>query len=164
MKGREQRFNIGGASVVLIFIVCAMSVSAVLSLRASYHEYKLASKSREAVKNYYIADGKAEEIYAQIHELTQNYIRGDIDIKADEFYQRLNGIPNVTMVSKSDDILNYQVEIDESSVLKVELRLNIQATENTRGKIDVESWKLVHVAQGIYEDAVYELWDGIIEE
>ncbi len=91
-------------------------------------------------------------------------IRGDIDIKADDFYQRLNDIPNVTMVSKSDDMLNYQVEIDESSVLKVELRLNIQATENTRGKIDVESWKLVHVAQGIYEDAVYELWDGIIEE
>jgi len=64
MKKRKLSFtSVGGSSILTIFAVLCFLVFALLSLSTAKANYNLSEKS---VNNYYAADTKAEEIYAQI--------------------------------------------------------------------------------------------------
>lgn len=73
MKTQEKttvfRMNIGGASIILILVVISMCIFAILSVRASYNELKLARNSRDYVEEYYRADAKAERFVAGISKM-----------------------------------------------------------------------------------------------
>lgn len=60
--------NIGGASIILILVVISMCIFAILSVRASYNDLKLARNSREYVEEYYKADAQAERFVAVIRQ------------------------------------------------------------------------------------------------
>ena len=67
MKKRKLSFtSVGGSSILTIFAVLCFLVFALLSLSTAKANYNLSEKSVKAVKNYYAADTKAEEVYAQI--------------------------------------------------------------------------------------------------
>ena len=67
MKKRKLSFtSVGGSSILTIFAVLCFLVFALLSLSTAKANYNLSEKSVKAVNNYYAADTKAEEVYAQI--------------------------------------------------------------------------------------------------
>lgn len=69
MKKRKMSFtSVGGSSILTIFAVLCFIVFALLSLSTAKADHVLASKSVEAVSNYYQADTQAEEILAQIRQ------------------------------------------------------------------------------------------------
>lgn len=69
MKKRKLSFtSVGGSSILTIFAVLCFLVFALLSLSTAKANYTLSEKSVKAVSNYYKADTKAEEIFAQIRE------------------------------------------------------------------------------------------------
>ncbi len=65
----KNRMNTGGALVILVILVVAMSLFAVLAIRSSLNEKKLSLKTKEGIENYYMLDAEAERIYARIDEI-----------------------------------------------------------------------------------------------
>ena len=55
---------LGGASLLVIFAVLALTVFALLSLSTVRADVRLGDASAQAVVNYYAADGRAQEILA----------------------------------------------------------------------------------------------------
>ena len=65
----KSRMNTGGALVILVILVVAMSLFAVLAIQSSLNEKKLSNKTKEGIENYYKLDAEAERIYARIDEI-----------------------------------------------------------------------------------------------
>ena len=65
----KNRMNIGGALVILVILVVAMSLFAVLAIQSSLNEKKLSTKTKEGIENYYKLDAEAERVYARIDEI-----------------------------------------------------------------------------------------------
>ena len=65
----KNRMNTGGALVILVLLVVAMSLFAVLAIQSSLNEKKLSTKTKEGIENYYKLDAEAERVYARIDEI-----------------------------------------------------------------------------------------------
>lgn len=65
----KNRINSGGALVILVILVVAMSLFAVLAIQSSLNEKKLSIKTEESVQDYYMLDAEAERVYARIDEI-----------------------------------------------------------------------------------------------
>ncbi|MDD5936961.1 MAG: hypothetical protein PUC65_15595 [Clostridiales bacterium] len=149
--------NIGGASILLILAIFALTVFAVLSLRASYHEVKMSEKTRDTIEEYYAADAKAEEILMQISE-TLKQQEGAIDFSS--LSEKLSGIDSLE-IDEITHILTYTVSMNYNSTLEIKLKLPINAREGVK----VHSWRMLSTEQGDYDDSgVEDIWDGILEE
>ena len=57
---------VGGSSLLVMFSVLCLTVFALLALSTVQAEGRLSQKTAQAVKEYYAADGRAEEIYARL--------------------------------------------------------------------------------------------------
>lgn len=58
----------GASSMLVIFAVLCMTIFAILSLSTVMADGRLADASAKAVEDYYEADGKAEEVLAQLRQ------------------------------------------------------------------------------------------------
>ena len=65
----KNRMNTGGALVILVILVVAMSLFAVLAIQSSLNEKKLSLKTKEGIENFYKLDAEAERVYARIDEI-----------------------------------------------------------------------------------------------
>jgi hypothetical protein len=154
---QSHRINIGGAYIVLILTVFALTIFAILSIRTSYHELKLTEKSRDSVVKYYAADSKAEELLAIISDTIYN-VQSD-NIKSNENYKKeLQKIKEVTLVNLQKGIVNYEVQATDVSSIQVELLLD-DAINNTH--FNIQSWKLVPIQQTGYDEENIDSWNGL---
>ena len=89
----KRRINSGGALVILVILVVAMSIFAILAVQSSLNEKKLSTKTDESIRNYYRMDAEAERVYAKIDEIikTSEDLTGDLaklkelkDVKPDD--------------------------------------------------------------------------------
>lgn len=85
MSKREAPPAIGGSSLLVIFAVLCLTIFALLGLSTVLAEQRLAEASQEAVKNYYAADVRAEEILAQ---LRQGVAVDGVEINGDTYSYR----------------------------------------------------------------------------
>lgn len=155
------RFNIGGASIVLILVVLALSVFALLSVRASFHERRLAQKTAEAAAAYYAADGTAEEIYGAAVGLLDGITEEDDRKEAlSELFLKDGRAYNVVF---EEDGIHYEVPVTEFSKLVVELKYSMKSGPERGTGLQVAAWKLVNEEQGDYGEAEIEIWDGEVE-
>jgi len=158
MKARgNYRFNIGGASIILILIVFALTVFAILSIKASYHELKLAQKTKEAVEEYYIADSTAEDLIKEVNTILDANKNKSTYTTELEWFDELKAIEGLKDLWFHNNILSYEVYIGEYGVLQVQLELN-DRTDYKNG-IEVLSWKMVAHEQSNYGESL-NLWEG----
>ena len=66
MKKSDTPTAVGGSSLLVIFVILCLTVFAVLSLSSVRADGRLSEASGSAVRAYYEADCKAEEILAQL--------------------------------------------------------------------------------------------------
>ena len=64
--------SVGTPSILLVLLVFVLSVFALLSIRASANEQKLADKTAKSVKEYYAADAKAEYALGYIDSVLES--------------------------------------------------------------------------------------------
>lgn len=146
--------NIGGASILLVLAIFSLTVFAVLSLRASYHELKMSEKTRDSVQAFYEADAKAEEYYMLI---TQTLMNEEI-LNSDQLLQKLSDIHGLE-IDNTTNIMTYVVPTDFNMALQVQLKL----PESLKGLAKIQSWKMITKEQGDYENSsTEEVWDGIL--
>ncbi len=108
------KINIGAPSIILLLVVFALTVFALLSIRASYNELKLARTSRESVDKYYKALGESEKLRAQIDQIRE---RTGSDSAA--FANELSALASVT--ATEGDTVTYRSYIDDDSWIAVKL-------------------------------------------
>ena len=118
--------NTGGALVILVILVVAMSLFAVLAIQSSLNEKKLSAKTKEGIENYYNLDAEAERVYARIDGIVA---------KSDDISGELNEYKEFHAATTAGDIkveisdIQYEGEFPslvKYSVTKGERSLNIE--------------------------------------
>lgn len=158
MKQKNRyHMNIGGASILLILVIFSLTIFAILSLRASYHEVKMSEKTKTSVEAYYEADAKAEEILMQVSEAV---ISQENTLDLVQLVNDLSTVENLE-IDESTHILTYIVSMDYNRTLEVKLQL----PKKSKDKITIYSWKMISTEQGDYVDSGMEdIWDGLLDE
>lgn len=129
---KAKRFSIpavGGSSLLVIFAVLALTIFAMLSLGTVQAGSRLSQSDTGAVGEYYAADCRAEEILAQLRsgEVPEN-------------------------VAVENGICYYECEINENSLLAVELRLEGDSYEILR-------WQVVSTVDWETDESL-PVWNG----
>lgn len=120
----------GGASLLTVFAVLCLTVFALLSLSTVRADSALSDATSKAVHDYYVADGKAQEILARL---------------------RFGELPSeVTAVG---DLCRYIVSINDTQELRVEVE--VRSTND----YTILRWQTVPVGEWEYDDDL-NLWDG----
>lgn len=146
-KRHQKSAGIGGALILIIFIVMTITNFSVLTLVSAQNELREVKKSSEIATSYYNAEKEAavklSEIKATLNNVTDN---AEISSIVSEKGASVKTTPDGVEIS-------FKVSIDENrSLLTV---VNYQ--NNT---FDVISQKIVSEKQIIIDDGL-DIWDGI---
>lgn len=135
----KNRMNTGGALVILVILVLAMSLFALLAVRSSLNERKLSIKTKESIKNFYLMDAEATELYAQIDGIIakSSDIKSDLtELKDVREAQKNNGFSvQISDIQYNGDVpafISYKIKKDEKE-------LNVNIAVNGR-KTTIERW------------------------
>lgn len=162
-KEREFKLNVGASSIILIIAVFALSIFAVLSVKASNSDLVLAKRTKEAIQAYYDADAKAEHVLMKIDQVLNNYYA---DMSGVALKVQLQSIVEDSgqVEAQSDKVgkIAYQIKINENAFLEVEIRYNIET--GTNQYYDITKWKVNQSEIGEYDFSNFTFWDGTINE
>ena len=120
----------GGASLLTVFAVLCLTVFALLSLSTVRADSALSEATSRAIRDYYAADGQAQEILARL---------------------RMGERPGEVITE--GDLCRYVVPISETQELRVVVE--IRSTND----YTVLRWQTVPVGDWVYDDSL-NLWDG----
>lgn len=149
----RSRINSGGALVILVILVVAMSIFAILAVQSSLNEKKLSTKTDESIRTYYRMDAEAERVYAKIDEIikTSEDLTGDLaklkelkDVKPDDGGVLVE-VGDIKYEGDRPFLISYSVVKDERS-LNVEVGVSGKETTINRWSTKTKS-----------EDLQYEL-------
>lgn len=156
MENSKYRMNIGGASILLLIAVFAMTVFAVLSIRASYNELRIAEKNRDSVEAYYEADAIAESTYAALCGAWQ---AAGLEERQDAaaVLGRAPGLDQDIVFEAAGEVLDYYVKIDYNRTIQVTLRFSAEGCH-------VDGWRMKAEEIGSYSGEIVEIWDGVVSQ
>lgn len=145
MANKDKGFSpptTGGASLLTVFAVLCLTVFALLSLSTVRADSALSEASAKAVRDYYVADGKAQELLAR---LRFGELPDEVTV-----YETIAHYPDRV---EEMQICAYTVPISETQELRVEVEV--------RGTDDytVLRWQAVPVGDWEIDDDL-GLWDG----
>ena len=134
--------NVGGSSILVIFVLLCLTTFATLTMVSASADYRLTQRAVQASENYYAADNRAEEIFAQVGEVA----RGSKSVPApwDYINDALGGIgQDITYATNSQNggVVSYNVPIDDTQAIAVQL-----IVEYSSGSCVVNQWKVVSTA------------------
>lgn len=132
----EFHMNIGGASIILLLIVFALTIFAALSVRASYHELKLAEETRRSVETYYKADATAESVKNAICRAFEEHVEDGGALETFSY----DGNKCV------DGEIRFNVKAGDNNTLNVKLILSRD------GSVKVNEWRLGEYTHGTYDE------------
>lgn len=152
MKKNEKstvfRMNVGGASIILILVVIAMCIFAILSVRASYNELKLARNSKEYITDYYAADTASEKAYGLAAEKYAE--TGSLEAAAAELTSDPEG--SVSDYTVEDGCIKYLVSVDDGRSIETVL-------EDIEGVLRRTSQKLTTETLEGYGTELFDQWE-----
>ena len=134
---------LGGASLLVIFAVLALTIFALLSLSTVRADSRLSDAANEAVQDYYAADCKAQAVLAWLRTG-----EGEPDVPED--------FTIATSISeyggRSETIHAYTLPISDTQELQVEVRVD--------GPDDYEilRWQAVPIGDWEVDEGI-DLWD-----
>ena len=147
---REKRSNfsppaLGGASLLVIFAVLALTIFALLSLSTVRADQRLSEASNDAVLAYYEADCKAQAVLAWLRTG-----EGQEKLQLPDDFEVATAISNYGTYSET--VLSYAIPISDSQELRVEVRID--------GVNDWEvlRWQAAPVGEWEIDEGM-DLWD-----
>lgn len=160
---RSTGINVGGSSILVIFVLLCLTTFATLSMVSANADYKLTQKTADASLLFYEADAAAEEILSEIDGmLTES--RGNESTANDYFRDVMSRIElreDITVARTADATLTlgYQVEMSEQQALSVEIAV-MHPLPKEGPLYQIKSWKVVNTAPLDMEDEALGLWTG----
>lgn len=167
--------NVGSASIMLVLLVFILSTFAVLSIKASNHELRLAQKTGISVAEYYDADSKAQKVLAQIDQILNGEDKNQIVSKLKNLKSEGLKEINVYGEEEKEPIIITDEEPTEDQITKVEgitykiaMRgeavLSVSLEVDEKKNAHVSSWKTIPQPMEGYNIGfeTENLWDGRI--
>ena len=151
--------NIGGAFILVIFVLLCMTTFATLSLVSANADHRLTVKAVDAAVGYYTADAKAERLLAQIDALLQNCRRG---AESEQHYRALCReelllLPEVVLIGSDEQLLiTYQLPAGDRQALDVSLQL---LPLSSAARYERLHWQTVRTDEWIPDDSL-GVWSG----
>lgn len=152
---RNMGIGVGGPSILMIFVVLALTTFAALSLVSARADYAFTVKTGEAVRAYYAADEQAQERLAAIDAVLAGLAEDSPDSEAyyaaavDAMYRdadvRITEQDNVALVLT----IAYTVPVDAERELRVALKIN---PRGDHPRYSVAEWRVCGLATGEYTD------------
>lgn len=139
---KKERFSppaVGGVSLLVVFAVLCLTVFALLSLTTVQASRRLADASARAVKDYYAADVKAQEILARL--------------RAGEVPEGVSEHPEDSWHDPLSTRYTYACPVSENRELQVEVLVNWD------GSWQVLRWQMIPTGSWEPDDRL-NLWDG----
>lgn len=158
-RKRVTGVNVGGSSILVIFVLLCLTTFATLSLVSANASYSLAKKASYSASEYYSANAAAEERLAEIDgrlreaSLLAGSESGYFTLV--ERYCEQSGFP----ASYKDGEISYEVPVNDTQVLAVSLRVNYSLDE-TAPRFSRERWQVVNTADWELENGGFDLWGG----
>ena len=160
---RSTGVNVGGSSILVIFILLCLTTFATLSMVSANADLKLTEKSAAAAQDYYAADAEAEQILAAIDAYArQLWTQNPNPAAFADACQMLSsavdgGITTLRPAGGNTMLAQYAVPINDTHQLAVELEIvpNSQGYTLTRN-----SWQVQSVTDWQPGSAGLDLWGG----
>ena len=126
----KKKFSIGTGvpSILMIFVVLALTTFAVLSFTSARADYKLTEKNCKYIMDYYSADKEAQTIIAEVDCILAGN-RGT-DAELSEAIMSLGKDLIIDTDANGRLLLKYEVAINEKQNLNVWLRVNAEESED----------------------------------
>lgn len=153
-KSSGQFMNVGGASVIVIFVVLCLSMLGALAVSTSFADLRLSTRYQDSISRYYEADGQAQE---KIFSLKENLLKKGLNEQA---VREVLEDAKVSTSPYGGMNVSFLQTIDEKQSLDV--RLSITTNMNQVLSVKVTGYKAVRTQKDIYESE-YRLWDGTFQ-
>lgn len=119
--------NIGASSLLVIFLVLCIAIFATLSLSGARSNYTFSEKIARHKTCYYEACNRAEAILDEIDMLLAD--TAAVSVNAQDYYveftyvlePEISGIPISIAINQQVPTLSWQIPVDETQALQVEL-------------------------------------------
>lgn len=150
-------YNVGGCSILIIFITICLTTFATLSMVSANSDYKLSLKTAENNSEYYSADSKAEKSLGEIDSVLKEHLNDTKEDYINNVSAELS-LNDSWIVSNNNDSLEvtYIVPISEKQDLQCTLDINYPNSNGKRYK--VRSWKVVTKAEEMEEEPL-NVWN-----
>ena len=166
--------SVGTPSILLVLLVFVLSVFALLSIRASANEQKLADKTAKSVKEYYAADAKAEYALGYIDSVLESAkisnLKTELLNMKNSNEENLKGLKDLKVTIKSSG--DFQAKKTQEVVAEVSFAFPVKEKETLCVALQVladrtykiTEWKVSMEKLAEY-DSNYdvELWDGQVD-
>lgn len=162
----KQRLSIGTgvSSILMIFVVLCLTTFGVLSFSSARADLNLTKKNGAQIEAFYIVDGIAQEILAEIDSLlyTAQSAGGDATIYEETVLSLLATVsPSLTIDKNEEDTLkvSYSVPLNEQQYLEVVLTI---LPYDSLKRYKINSYRLIQNENGeISIDLDSEILDGL---
>jgi hypothetical protein len=151
-KEISYRANIGGPSLILIFIVMCLVTFGMLSLSAAKNERDLAQRNASAVTEYYLTDVEGEEFYQMVLGEVKDIKKSGIEAGA---YEEILKQELGDYYHPEDKTVSTQIPMAHSQALLIELFPSFEG----EGDVRVAKWKVIHT-EDYAVDTTMPVWDG----
>jgi len=122
--------TMGVTSIIAILVILVLIVFSALSITTSNADLKLAEKTAKVSAEYYVADGIAEEKFAEVYVTIKSYNEWEESLRSKGYEIRKDG---------ADPVVAYEVEINDKKSLFVEL---IVAKDGTNAELTRRLWQI----------------------
>jgi hypothetical protein len=139
--------NISGSLVILLFAVIAVTIFAVLSVRAAWHEYKLAQKADESIKAYYTADTKAGFMINAMNANAEEIMDSEGTLNTDTLCESLSdeALNDDATLENTKDTITCSIGVDYNRTIQAVLD-----ADNETGRLTVLSYRTLINDEGTY--------------
>ena len=135
-KIQSSYMNIGASSLLVIFVILCISIFATLSLSGAQSNYTFSEKMALHKTNYFNACNQAEDILDEIDALLADTARASQNAR--DFYVEftyalepvLHGIPIMIAIDNQVPILTWEIPIDDTQSLLVQLKVQWPYSES----------------------------------
>lgn len=165
MRGkRGAGINVGGASILVIFIILCLTTFATLSLVSANADLRLTEKAAKATTEYYAADTRAEETLALIDAMLQDrrLLAAGPEAYASAVIGGLpSAAPNVSVEPPGDGFLtvHFSEPINENQELAVTLRIPTDPA-GSGSRLVRTGWQVRNTDEWQPEQEGLDLWSG----
>ena len=143
---RSPGFNVGSASIIMVFAILCLTIFSVLSLITTNSDLRLSRRAAKSIEDYYKAEYEAETRVLAINNILKN---GEAPASLPVLQE---GVSVEEMPGGSVKISFLQA-VDE----KKDLRVSLERTAD--GKLSVTGWKLMS-NDNWNPDTGMDVWTG----
>lgn len=148
--------NVGGSSILVIFVLLCLTTFATLSLVSAQADKKLTDKAAAAAVEFYAADSAAEEKLAAIDKAIKTaYL---VEGTEQSFRNALQRSAPENVVFGADTV-SYTVPVNERQNLEVELRIPF-SPGGAAPRFERVKWLVVNTAEWTPPDDTLNLFGG----